>query len=82
MSAPAGPMGPSDGRSTAAREQRPAAVLDTNHDEPAGLDNPRAPRRRTGMRNIEKYAWLLAIAMIFTLVLGSYVLLTFDPTIS
>ena len=136
-----------------------------SHDRPAGLDNPRAPRRRTGMPNFEKYAWLfmrfsgvvlvflalghlfvmlmaddgvyridfnyvaqrwhspfwqiwdlmllwlaqlhggnglrtiiddysrkaatrfwlntlLAVSMVFTLVLGSYVLLTFDPNIS
>jgi succinate dehydrogenase / fumarate reductase membrane anchor subunit len=35
-----------------------APVLQRSHDRPASLDNPRAPRRRTGMPNFEKYAWL------------------------
>lgn len=36
----------------------PAPVLERNHDRPASLDNPRAPRRRNGMPNFEKYTWL------------------------
>ena len=36
----------------------PAPILEQSHDRPAGLDNPRAPRRRSGMPNFEKYAWL------------------------
>ena len=32
--------------------------MQRNYDRPAGLDNPRAPRRRGGMPNFEKYAWL------------------------
>ncbi|WP_299556473.1 succinate dehydrogenase hydrophobic membrane anchor subunit [uncultured Mycolicibacterium sp.] len=36
----------------------PAPVLEKSHDRPAGLDNPRAPRRRSGVPNFEKYAWL------------------------
>ena len=32
--------------------------MQRNHDRPAGLDNPRAPRRAGGMPNFEKYAWL------------------------
>ncbi|WP_328352134.1 succinate dehydrogenase hydrophobic membrane anchor subunit [Mycobacterium sp. NBC_00419] len=46
MSAPESRLGP------------PAPILERNHDRPAGLDNPRAPRRRGGMPNFEKYAWL------------------------
>ena len=35
-----------------------APVRQRNHDRPASLDNPRSPRRRAGMPNFEKYAWL------------------------
>ena len=35
-----------------------APVRQRSHDRPAALDNPRAPRRRSGMPNFEKYAWL------------------------
>jgi len=34
-----------------------APVRQRSHDRPAGLDNPRAPRRRGGMQ-FEKHAWL------------------------
>src|SRR3984893_10314630 len=41
------------------RRGSPAApVLLRFYDRPAGLDNPRAPRRRTGMPNFEKHAWM------------------------
>lgn len=46
MSAPESRLGP------------PAPILERSHDRPAGLDNPRTPRRRAGMPNFEKYAWL------------------------
>ncbi|BBY57359.1 succinate dehydrogenase hydrophobic membrane anchor subunit [Mycolicibacterium sarraceniae] len=46
MSAPENRLGP------------PAPILERSHDRPAGLDNPRTPRRRGGMPNFEKYAWL------------------------
>ena len=36
----------------------PAPVLEREHDRPASLDNPRSPRRRPGLPNFEKYAWL------------------------
>ena len=36
----------------------PAPVMQRSYDRPAGLDNPRAPRRPGGMPNFEKYAWL------------------------
>lgn len=39
-------------------QRPPAPVLEVSHDRPAALDNPRAPRRRGGMPNFEKYAWL------------------------
>ena len=32
--------------------------MQRSYDRPAGLDNPRAPRRRSAMPNFEKYAWL------------------------
>ncbi|HUO39373.1 MAG TPA: succinate dehydrogenase hydrophobic membrane anchor subunit [Mycobacterium sp.] len=41
-----------------ARQARTAPVLQRSPDRPAALDNPRAPRRRAGMPNFEKYAWL------------------------
>lgn len=55
------------------RLSSPAPVLERNHDRPAGLDLPRAPRRSHSMPNFEKYAWLFmrfsGIVLIF-LVLG------------
>ena len=36
----------------------PAPVLQRSYDLPASLDNPRAPRRHTGMPNFEKHAWM------------------------
>jgi succinate dehydrogenase / fumarate reductase membrane anchor subunit len=47
-------------RATAPEGRRgwPAPVLQRSYDRPAGLDNPRAPRRRTGMPNFEKHAWM------------------------
>ena len=35
-----------------------APIRQRSHDRPASLDNPRAPRRRAGMPNFEKYTWL------------------------
>ena len=35
-----------------------APVRQRFHDRPASLDNPRSPRRRAGIPNFEKYAWL------------------------
>jgi succinate dehydrogenase / fumarate reductase, membrane anchor subunit len=35
-----------------------APVMQRSYDRPAGLDNPRAPRRSGAMPNFEKYAWL------------------------
>jgi succinate dehydrogenase / fumarate reductase, membrane anchor subunit len=36
----------------------PAPVRQRSRDRPASLDNPRSPRRHTGLPNVEKYAWL------------------------
>ena len=51
----------------------PAPILERSHDRPAGLDNPRSPRRAAAMPNFEKYAWLFmrfsGVALVF-LVLG------------
>lgn len=53
-------------------EQR-TPVLQRARDHPAGLDNPRAPRRRAATPNFEKYAWLFmrfsGVVLVF-LVLG------------
>lgn len=50
-----------------------APVMLRSQDRPPSLDNPRAPRRRSGMPNFEKYAWLFmrfsGLVLIF-LVLG------------
>jgi len=35
-----------------------APVRQRSHDRPASLDNPRSPRRRAGIPNFEKFAWL------------------------
>ena len=35
-----------------------APVKQRFYDRPASLDNPRSPRRRAGIPNFEKFAWL------------------------
>ncbi len=40
------------------REGRIATVAEKEHDRPASLDHPRAPRRPRGIPYFEKYAWL------------------------
>ena len=40
------------------REGRLAPVQEKEHDRPASLDHPRAPRRPRGNPYFEKYAWL------------------------
>ncbi|AWV47532.1 succinate dehydrogenase hydrophobic membraneanchor protei [Mycobacterium leprae Kyoto-2] len=35
-----------------------APVRQRSYDRPASLDNPRSPRRRAGIPNFEKFAWL------------------------
>jgi succinate dehydrogenase / fumarate reductase membrane anchor subunit len=50
-----------------------APVREKNRDQPASLDNPRSPRKRGGVPNFEKYAWLFmrfsGIVLVF-LVIG------------
>ena len=40
------------------KEGRIAPVQEKEHDRPASLDHPRAPRRQRGIPYFEKYAWL------------------------
>ena len=46
-----------------------APVVQRSHDRPPSLDNPRSPRRRAGIPNFEKFAWLFmrfsGIALVF-----------------
>src|ERR1700733_6169229 len=59
-----------------------APVRQRNHDRPASLDNPRAPRRRAGMPNFEKYAWLFmrfsGIVLVFLALGHLFVMLMAD----
>ena len=52
MSTPDLQLGPQNSRSET------APILQRSQDRPAGLDNPRSPRRRAGIPNFEKFAWL------------------------
>ena len=60
----------------------PAPVLQRSHDRPASLDNPRAPRRRAGMPNFEKYTWLFmrfsGIVLVFLALGHLFVMLMWD----
>jgi len=51
------------------REGRLAPVQEKEHDRPASLDHPRAPRRPRGIPYFEKYAWLFmrfsGVALVF-----------------
>ena len=48
---------------------RPAPVMEREHNRPAALDHPRAPRRPRGIPYFEKYAWLFmrfsGLALVF-----------------
>ena len=60
----------------------PAPVMQRSHDRPAGLDNPRSPRRRSGMPNFEKYAWLFmrfsGIVLVFLALGHLFIMLMLD----
>jgi succinate dehydrogenase / fumarate reductase, membrane anchor subunit len=66
-----GPAGGSAGGSWTPhhREGRLAPVQEREHDRPASLDHPRAPRRPRGIPYFEKYAWLFmrfsGVALVF-----------------
>lgn len=55
-------------------------------DRPAGLDNPRAPRRRAAMPNFEKYAWLFmrlsGIVLVFLALGHLFVMLMADDGVN
>jgi succinate dehydrogenase / fumarate reductase membrane anchor subunit len=60
---------------------QPAKTLLKSHDRPPSLDNPRAPRKRTG-GNFEKYAWLFmrfsGIILVFLVIGHMAIMLTWD----
>ena len=51
-----------------------APIRERDHDRPASLDNPRSPRKHTGMPNFEKYAWLFmrfsGVVLVFLVIGG------------
>ncbi|UXA08150.1 succinate dehydrogenase hydrophobic membrane anchor subunit [Mycobacterium sp. SMC-2] len=59
-----------------------APVRQRGHDRPAGLDNPRSPRRRAGIGNFEKFAWLFmrfsGVALLFLAVGHLFIMLMVD----
>ena len=59
-----------------------APVMQHSYDRPAGLDNPRAPRRGGGMPNFEKYAWLFmrfsGIVLVFLALGHLFIMLMWD----
>jgi succinate dehydrogenase / fumarate reductase, membrane anchor subunit len=76
MSAPSPQLRPHIG------DSQLAPVRERSHDRPAGLDNPRSPRRRTGMPNFEKYAWLFmrmsGVVLVFLAFGHLFVMLMWD----
>ena len=56
-----------------------APVRQRSHDRPASLDNPRSPRRRAGIPNFEKFAWLFmrfsGVALVFLAVGHLFIML-------
>ena len=59
-----------------------APVRQRSHDRPASLDNPRSPRRRAGIPNFEKFAWLFmrfsGVALIVLAVGHLFIMLMWD----
>jgi len=64
------------------REGRIAAVAEKEHDRPASLDHPRAPRRPRGIPYFEKYAWLFmrfsGVALVFLALGHLFIMLMLD----
>ncbi|HTZ15996.1 MAG TPA: succinate dehydrogenase hydrophobic membrane anchor subunit [Mycobacterium sp.] len=64
------------------RDSDVAPIRQRSHDRPASLDNPRAPRRRAGMPNFEKFAWLFmrfsGIVLVFLALGHLFVMLMWD----
>ncbi|AMW21204.1 MULTISPECIES: succinate dehydrogenase hydrophobic membrane anchor subunit [Mycobacteroides] len=74
---------PQTGPNASARASgRLAPVMERNYDRPAALDNPRAPRRASGMPNFEKYAWIFmrlsGIVLIFLALGHLFIMLMWD----
>lgn len=80
MSAPA--SGSSGAWTPHHREGRVAPVMQKEHDRPAGLDHPRAPRRPRGIPYFEKYAWLFmrfsGVALVFLALGHLFVMLMWE----
>ncbi|WP_025738485.1 succinate dehydrogenase hydrophobic membrane anchor subunit [Mycobacterium genavense] len=59
-----------------------APVRQRFHDRPASLDNPRSPRRRSGIPNFEKFAWLFmrfsGVALVFLAIGHLFIMLMWD----
>ena len=59
-----------------------APVQQRSHDRPASLDNPRSPRRRAGIPNFEKFAWLFmrfsGVALVFLAIGHLFIMLMWD----
>lgn len=59
-----------------------APVRQRSHDRPASLDNPRSPRRRAGMPNFEKFAWLFmrfsGVVLVFLAIGHLFIMLMWD----
>ena len=59
-----------------------APVRQRSHDRPASLDNPRSPRRRAGIPNFEKFAWLFmrfsGVALVVLAVGHLFIMLMWD----
>ena len=59
-----------------------APVRQRSHDRPASLDNPRSPRRRAGIPNFEKFAWLFmrfsGVALVVLAIGHLFIMLMWD----
>ena len=76
MSSPDHQVGPQN------QASRTAPVKLGSYYRPASLDNPRSPRRRAGIPNFEKFAWLFmrfsGIALVFLAVGHVFIMLMWD----